>query len=401
MTSPAPSTARARLVVFGVLLALLGGVLAVRTFGTSPAAATPVTQVPPSTTTTVPNRPIDIAERDVQAFVAKTRGLTFTRPVAVTLLDDTAFKARLLGHDQPDQAEVDKATGELRALGFVPPGFDLVKAVNDAQAADVVGFYDFKSKDLVVRGGNITPYVKEVMAHELTHALDDQHFGLDRPNLADSHDEQSDSFDALTEGDAVHVQLAYRDAMSPADKASADAEDASYGSSQDGAQGVAPALGDFATYPYAYGNLFVDEILKQKGQAALDAAFQNPPVSSAEILTPERYLAHMPGASEEISPPQPPQGKQIIDHGVIGQFGLFVMLRQTMGDTMAGFAAATWEGDSYIAWRDGAKTCVEARFLSESAPTAYPLAVLLKMWVDKQGGGTVDEPGTVLLTTCR
>jgi hypothetical protein len=124
-------------------------------------------------------------------------------------------------------------------------------------------------------------------------------------------------------------------------------------------------------------------------------------VSSAQILVPDRYWDHMPGASAEISPPQPPDGKQVIDHGVIGQFGLFVMLRQTMGNDLALLAAATWEGDNYIAWRDGAKTCVKARFLSESASTAFPLAALLKMWVDKQGGGTVEEPGTVLLTTCR
>jgi hypothetical protein len=54
-----------------------------------------------------------------------------------------------------------------------------------------------------------------------------------------------------------------------------------------------------------------------------------------------------------------------------------------------------------VAWKDGDKTCVRARFLTESAPTAYPLSLVLKAWVDEQGGGTVEEPGTVLLTSCR
>ncbi|WP_410968898.1 hypothetical protein, partial [Salmonella sp. SAL4444] len=86
--------------------------------------------------------------------------------------------------------------------------------------------------------------------------------------------------------------------------------------------------------------------------------------------------------------PEAPKGATIIDHGVIGQFGLYVMLQQTMGQDLAGMAAATWEGDTYVAWKDGDKTCVRARFLTESAPTAFPLAVLLKVWVEKQGGGT-------------
>ena len=252
-----------------------------------------------------------------------------------------------------------------------------------------------------MKGASVTPYVKETMAHELTHAIDDQHFGLARPGLVAGNDEKADSFTALSEGDAVRVQLAYYNAMSAADKASADAEEAGYGVPTNGAQAVPPALGDFGIYPYVFGNMFVDKLLKKKGQAALDAAFANPPVSSAQILNADRFLTWMPGASPAISPPDVPKGQTVIDHGVIGQFGLFVMLRQTMGDDLAGLAATTWEGDTYVAWRDGAKTCVKARFLSESAPTAFPLALLLDTWVQQQGGGTVEEPGTVLLTTCR
>jgi hypothetical protein len=392
-------TRATRIGVVVVVLALAAGVFVVHPFSGSSAGAAPVTQPTATTTTTAPPGPMDAAAKEVEAFVEETRGLKFIRPVKVTLADDATFKSRLLGHEQPDKAEVDKATGEMRALGFVPAGFDLVKAVNDSASSDVVGFYDFKAKDLVVRGNKVTPYVKEVLAHELTHAVDDQHFTLDRPSLSTANDEQDDSFTALTEGDAVHVQLAYYDAMSAADKANADSEENGYGgTAHDGAQS-APALGDFGIYPYTLGARFVDQILKAHGQAALDGAFANPPTSSAQILVPDRYFDNMPGASDQITPP--PADGTVIDKGVIGQFGLFVMLRQTMGDDIAGLAASTWEGDTYVAWRDGAKTCVRARFLTDSAPSAFPLAVMLKMWVDKQGGGTVEEPGTVILTTCR
>jgi hypothetical protein len=393
-------TPRARAAVFGVVLALVAGALAFRSLGGSSANAAPVSHPPaPTTTTTAPN-PMASVTKEVEAFVEKTRGLKFTSPVKVTLADDLTFKARLLKYNQPTKAEVDRTTGKLRALGFVPAGFDLVKAQNESAAAGVVGFYDPISKELVVRGGKVTPYVKEVMAHELTHAVDDQHFGLVRPAMFDTIDEQLDSFRALTEGDAVHVERAYHDAMSPADRASADAEDTP-GPRPPGAQAVPEALGFFGIYPYVFGEEFVDKTLKAHGQAGLDAAFANPPVSSAQILDLDRYDRHMPGASARISAPAAPDKKPIIDRGVIGQFGLFVMLRQTMGEELAGFAAATWEGDTYVVWKDGDKTCVRARFLTESAPTAYPLALVLKVWVEQEGGGTVDEPGTVILTTCR
>ena len=394
-------TGRARIALVGVVLVVVAAALGLRTLGGSSAGAAPVTQptAVPTTSTTAPNRAIDDAEKEVQAFVERTRGLKFTQPVKVALADDLSFKASLLKYSQPSKAEVDRTTGKLRALGFVPSGFDLVRAQNESAAAGVVGFYDPISKELLVKGGKVTPYVKEVMAHELTHALDDQHFGLVRPAMLDTTDEQVETFKALTEGDAVHVQLAYRDAMSPADRASADADDHAE-PRPPGAQAVPQALGFFGIYPYVFGNEFVDEILKAHGQAGLDAAFANPPVSSAQILTPERYDHHMPGASARISAPVADK-QPVIDRGVIGQFGLYVMLRETLGDDLALLAAATWEGDTYVAWNDGAKTCVRARFLTESAPTAYPLAVLLKTWVEKQGGGTVEEPGTVILTTCR
>jgi hypothetical protein len=398
------TTGRARVAVFAVVLALVAGVLGLRSIGASTAGAATAPQPTSTTSTTRPTSAVDAAAKEVQAFVERTRGLKFTRPVKVTLSDDLTFKARLLKYNQPTKAEVDRTTGKLRALGFVPAGFDLVKAQNDSAASGLVGFYDPLSKELVVRGGEVTPYVKEVMAHELTHALDDQHFGLMRPALFDTNDERLETFKALTEGDSVHVERAYRDAMSPADRAAAVAEVKARVAGRTppvGAQAVPEALGMFGIYPYIFGEAFVDAVVKKHGQAGLDAAFVNPPVSSAQILVPFRYDRHMPGASARISAPEVDGKKPIIDRGTIGQFGLFVMLRQTMGDELAGLAADTWEGDTYVAWKDGDKTCVRVRFLTESAPSAYPLALVLKAWVDEQGGGTVEEPGTVLLTSCR
>jgi len=70
--------------------------------------------------------------------------------------------------------------GVLKALRLIADKVDLGE-VAKKQAGDVVGFYDDHKKSLYVRGVDPTPFAKEVIVHELTHALDDQHFGLDHP----------------------------------------------------------------------------------------------------------------------------------------------------------------------------------------------------------------------------
>jgi len=71
--------------------------------------------------------------------------------------------------------------------------------------AGVVGFYDPETKQLVVRGTDTTPFTRRVLAHELTHALDDQHFDLNRQQLDKADDETGFGFSALVEGNARRV----------------------------------------------------------------------------------------------------------------------------------------------------------------------------------------------------
>src|SRR5438270_807934 len=116
----------------------------------------------------------------------------------------------------------------------------------------------------VVLAGGVapTPYVKFVLVHELTHALDDQHFGLDRPTLGD---DESAAFDALVEGSAVAVERRWLDSRPPAERDAISAEDADTGPVQ-GSVGpgsgadtdVFTALFDF---PYVVGPQFVQALV--------------------------------------------------------------------------------------------------------------------------------------------
>src|SRR5205823_11061795 len=114
-------------------------------------------------------------------------------------LSDAAFRQRVIADQtaNADKDELEKATKVLEALGLVPHGTDVSKAMESLVGDAVVGFYDPKTKDLVVRGAELTPYVREVIVHELTHAVQDQHFGIDRPQLDKADDERGTAFTSL------------------------------------------------------------------------------------------------------------------------------------------------------------------------------------------------------------
>ena len=125
---------------------------------------------------------VEALARSLQGEVEKTRGLRFREPPRVALLDDAAFRQRLKDKTaaERDEAELRTTQHTLRALRLIPGGLDLTAAVDTLLGAGVVGFYDPKTKELVVRGASASsPLVRHTLVHELTHALQDQHFGID------------------------------------------------------------------------------------------------------------------------------------------------------------------------------------------------------------------------------
>src|SRR5207237_2371699 len=117
-----------------------------------------------------------------------------------------------------------------------------------------LGFYDPVTKKLYVRGVGGTPYARYVMVHELTHALQDQRFGI---NLAGKNDDQLLGAKAVLEGDAMRTEKAY---LSTRTGAEADViEKEAYHAGDD----VYAGFGDEAFYNFQYviGKKFVDWLL--------------------------------------------------------------------------------------------------------------------------------------------
>src|SRR4029453_17971619 len=107
----------------------------------------------------------------------------------------------------------------------------------------------------------VTPFVREVLAHELTHALDDQWFDLNRPQLDVADDETSFGFGALAEGDAMRIEHAYVGSLSQREQAEAAMEEQEMLLQHPEVFSLPQVLIDIAQVPYTDGLLLVQDIL--------------------------------------------------------------------------------------------------------------------------------------------
>ena len=200
------ATVRLRLAsVVVVLLVSLAAILAI-----SPASAA--------------ERPADWDMRIVPIVheVEQIRGLSFDHPVEVEFLPDAAFAKRVSVDrgelSASDERQIERSEATLRAAGLVAGDVDLVTSLSDLQESGVLAYYEPRSETITVRGKALDSTTRVTLAHELTHALQDQHFDLERIQRRARRSNGSAAARALIEGDAKRVELAYLDTLSDDDR---------------------------------------------------------------------------------------------------------------------------------------------------------------------------------------
>ena len=327
-----------------------------------------------------PVLPLRVALPRIERFVEHERGLRFKHPVTVRLLGRKAFLAKLhKGQSQPKPAEVEQLTATLAALGLVTPRIDIVKAFRSAYDAGTLGFYDFKDKRLYVRGTRATPGARAVLSHELTHALDDQWFGLRRPALEKDNQEKQIAFTALSEGDAERTRTAYEAAMTTADKAAATREENGQSRPPKVPQVVLLLIG----FPYIVGPRFVDALVAEGGTKAISAAFRRPPVSSEQLLDPTAYLQE--DRPRHVATPRSDGVR--VDHSDLGTIGLLLMLVHRLPPADAQAAVRGWGGDQYATWRAGEhRWCLRDTVVMDDAAATGRFDAALARWVAASHG---------------
>jgi hypothetical protein len=281
------------------------------------------------------------------------RGLHAKHPVAAGIVAEEDLPARIadaLRSELPAE-ELRTAETALKVFGLLPERLDLAGYYPALLSSEVAGFYDPERRylALVRRGGEESSGGLQdmILVHELTHALQDQEFDLQRFQ-GDPLSDEVTARAALVEGDASLVMLDFL-----ADEPSA-APDPPASHAMDTAP---PWLRDTLQFGYVDGYLFCRSVVQKGGLKLLDTAFRDdPPRSSEQILHPEKWHTERDDpivlAWPDLAGRLP--GVRKLAEGQLGELGIGILLRGSHGRADAEAAAAGWGGDRFAVYeKDG------------------------------------------------
>ena len=289
----------------------------------------------------------------IEAQVPPIRQLQPTAPVPDRIVDPATAAAELQReYDRSNPpAQVAAVQHLWQRLGLLPSGTDLRALELQAQQSQVIGFYDDTTRTLTVvqQGATFGPLDEMTLAHEYTHALQDQNFGLSSLKI-DTPDQTDRDLarQALVEGDATATMTAWAIAHLTPDQLQQVVNAAGLPESQAELAKLPAILQRLIAFPYQDGATFVGRLLQQPGGwTAVDAAYRHPPDSTAQILHPELYLAHrepIQVALPDVVGPLGPGWKESTSD-TLGELIMQVWLAQGVDGTTAANVSSGWAGD--------------------------------------------------------
>jgi hypothetical protein len=336
---------------------------------------------------------------EVEAQVEQVRGLDYLEQVAAEPIDDATMDRKLETSFEAYYPEdlYARRTAAWRTIGAIPPDADLREALRTYLTGQVVGFYDPQTGELVYlgdQGEELGLMEKMVLAHELTHAIDDQHFDLTRLDdlVAGCRDEEFAAALAVVEGSAQYFSTEVLIEYPDMDLADALAALAGALTSEQDLSGVPPFVQALQQWPYLAGQAFVTKIAIADGDDAVDDALRNAPVSTEQILHADRYPGDVPTRVDlpDISPALG-EGWGDLDAMEVGEAWLAALLDLHLDAGEAAEAAAGWDGGVYRAWTDGEQVVVALVTAWDTPEDAAAFADALGAWLDAAG-----TPGKVL-----
>jgi hypothetical protein len=294
--------------------------------------------------------------------VAKARGLEATKAVPGVVLAREALLDRVRQHVEKEvPPEVIRDEGEeLKLLGFVPVAFDFLAATYELLNAQLAGFYEPTDGTMYMAGDLDEANAEATLAHELDHALQDQHFDLAAHSkyVPGKSDEQA-AYDALAEGDATSTMMDVlmgrmgKTALDvPDDVLETEMLEAMDGDG--GTRNVPPLMRTSLVAPYIYGTIFVNALRRAGGWPAVNAVWRALPTTTEQILHVEKWRAHEPA----LGVPAPSfaalgSGWTVADEDSSGELGMRLAFEEWLGGRSAVIAADGWGGDRDVLLTNG------------------------------------------------
>jgi hypothetical protein len=320
----------------------------------------------------------------------KVRKLQFARiPPVRTISADEAREEGLAELDEEYPEERRTADEQiLTLLGLLPEDSDVRELAGTVFGEEVAGFYDDRTKAMtLVEGASAGTEGEITLAHELTHALEDEHFDIAPKS---GLDDQRTAHTALVEGTATVAMADYagRYLTGGLAKRANFLDQLALTDLLGGSSNLPPYMQHSLLFPYSAGARFVDAI-GTWGPA--DAALRGPgPVSTEQILHPAKYRAGERPLRVDARPAPGPDWKRAA-HGTIGEFDTAEIVRTSDSPLRAARAAAGWGGGRYDLWRRDGESLLELAWRWDTPRDAAEFAAALPRYVERSLGGVPAE----------
>lgn len=300
-----------------------------------------------------------LAQADkIAAKVAALRGLTIKKPIKRGVMNREQLVKRLLERVEQEYSAEEIAAEEmaLKRLGLLEHDADYLATVIDLLKSQIAGFYDPWEGQLYLADWS-TVGGEAVLAHEIDHALQDQHFDLKKWISAVKHNADATlARQALVEGDGTALMLEFSAAeagqQAPWQSDEFVSEQAKLMRLGMAFMGNAPlALRESLVFPYVSGLQFIAEARKSRKWSDIDAMYRRPPRSTEQIIHPDKYWSDEKPVNIDAVMPATFADYARGYHNVSGELALWIFLREHGLDAdVARVAVAGWGGDRLVVY---------------------------------------------------
>lgn len=343
---------------------------------------------------------------ELQQIAQDVRGLELLAPLEIEIITPEENIARevVFFQEMATEEGADDWNILLVFLGYLEPGDDIYQILLEFMGGGTVGSYDLETKVLTVvstSSGEWSNYDKATVIHETVHALQDQHFNIEAAygDLDELTDDRYFAAGALIEGDAMIAEYAYVVEFDLAEALVAEVEAMEPPPLDD----IPAFLLDTFYFSYDYGSEFVFLVWEQGGWAAVNEVWMDPPVSSEQILHPEKYFDREPVIAVAISNPQPLFGDEwrVIEDNAWGEFGTRLFLESSGASGRQAITASNgWGGDRvYVVTNDEESAMVWTTAWDTSDDADEFFEILLELESERLGmEPNVADEGIIHLT---
>lgn len=334
------------------------------------------------------------------------RELDLLAPINLSMKTRAELQEETISDLETDYPAIDRENDKrvLVAFGLVGPDDDLGQLYGDLLGEQVAGYYDPATDEMVVVSDGtpddeISASDQVTYAHETVHALQDQHFNLETylDDGENASDDQSLAITSLIEGDATAAQIEFL-ISNPTLLVQLNDEIRGLDASTEALDNAPAIISETLLFPYDQGQVFVSALREEGGWSTVNEAFASPPLSTEQILHPEKYFqsenpveVDVPDVASALG-----TGWTAFDTDTMGEFQTSLILDEgEVSSSDAEDAADGWGGDRYTVVGTSDQTVILWNTVWDTDDDAAEFAETL---VERETGrlnASADENGSV------